>query len=61
MTVLDGMVFFLGVSVLGLLATALLRSFSAMKQGIGVFLKWQFRIVAALLGLLLPTFANAQE
>jgi K(+)-stimulated pyrophosphate-energized sodium pump len=55
------MVFFLGVSVLGLLATALLRSFSAMKQGIGVFLKWQFRIVAALLGLLLPTFANAQE
>ena len=31
-----------------------------MKQGIGVFLKWQFRIVAALLGLLLPTLASAQ-
>jgi len=30
-----------------------------MKQGIGVFLKRQYRIVAALLGLLLPAFANA--
>jgi K(+)-stimulated pyrophosphate-energized sodium pump len=54
-------VFFLGVSVLGLLAAALLRSFSAMKQGIGVFLKRQYRIVAALLGLLLPAFATAHS
>jgi K(+)-stimulated pyrophosphate-energized sodium pump len=46
--------------MLGLLATALLRSFSAMKHGIGVFLKQQYRIVVALLGLLLPTFAYAQ-
>jgi K(+)-stimulated pyrophosphate-energized sodium pump len=51
--------FFLGASMLGLLAAALLRSFSAMKQGIGVFLKRQYRIVAALLGLLLPAFASA--
>jgi K(+)-stimulated pyrophosphate-energized sodium pump len=54
-------VFFLGVSVLGLLATALLRSFSAMKQGIGALLKRQYRIVVALLGLLLPAFAAAQD
>jgi K(+)-stimulated pyrophosphate-energized sodium pump len=46
--------------MLGLLAAALLRSFSVMKQGIGVFLKWQYRIVAALMGLLLPTLASAQ-
>jgi K(+)-stimulated pyrophosphate-energized sodium pump len=59
-TVQDCVVFFLGASMLGLLAVALLRSFSAMKQGIGVFLKRQYRIVAALLGLLLPAFANAQ-
>jgi K(+)-stimulated pyrophosphate-energized sodium pump len=54
-------VFFLGVSVLGLLATALLRSFSAMKQGIGALLKRQYRIVVALMGLLLPAFAAAQD
>jgi K(+)-stimulated pyrophosphate-energized sodium pump len=47
--------------MLGLLATALLRSFSAMKQGIiGAFLKQQYRIVVALLGLLLPAFAHSQ-
>ena len=61
MTVMDCVVFFLGVSVLGLLATALLRSFSAMKQGIGALLKRQYRIVVALLGLLLPAFAAAQD
>jgi K(+)-stimulated pyrophosphate-energized sodium pump len=33
----------------------------AIKEGAGVLLKRQYRIVAALLGLLLPTFANAQE
>ena len=32
-----------------------------MKQGIGVFLKRQYRIVAALLGLLLPAFATAHS
>jgi K(+)-stimulated pyrophosphate-energized sodium pump len=58
-TVLDCVVFFLGVSMLGLLAAALLRSFSSMKQGTGVFLKRQYRIVVALLGLLLPAFATA--
>jgi K(+)-stimulated pyrophosphate-energized sodium pump len=58
---MDCVVFFLGVSVLGLLATALLRSFSAMKQGIGALLKRQYRIVVALLGLLLPAFAAAQD
>jgi K(+)-stimulated pyrophosphate-energized sodium pump len=52
-------IFFLGASLLGLLAAALLRSFSAMKQGIGIFLKRQYRIVAALVGLLLPAFATA--
>jgi K(+)-stimulated pyrophosphate-energized sodium pump len=58
---MDCVVFFLGVSVLGLLATALLRSFSAMKQGIGALLKRQYRIVVALMGLLLPAFAAAQD
>jgi K(+)-stimulated pyrophosphate-energized sodium pump len=47
--------------MLGLLAAALLRSFSAMKQGIAVFLKQQYRVVVALIGLLLPTFAYAQS
>jgi K(+)-stimulated pyrophosphate-energized sodium pump len=56
----DCVVFFLGVSVLALLAAALLRSFSAMKQGIGIFLKQKYRVAAALLGLLLPTLASAQ-
>jgi K(+)-stimulated pyrophosphate-energized sodium pump len=58
---MDCVVFFLGVSVLGLLATALLRSISAMKQGIGALLKRQYRIVVALMGLLLPAFAAAQD
>ena len=61
MTVQDCVYFFLGASMLGLLATALLRSFSAMKQGIGALLKRQYRIVAALLGLLLPAFASAHS
>jgi K(+)-stimulated pyrophosphate-energized sodium pump len=51
--------------MLGLLAAALLRSFSAMKQGIVAFLRQQCRIVVALLvavcGLLLPAFAGAQD
>jgi K(+)-stimulated pyrophosphate-energized sodium pump len=51
--------------MLGLLAAALLRSFSAMKQGAGAFMKRHYRMVAALLGLLLPacapTFAFAQS
>ncbi len=39
MTVQGCVVFFLGVSVLGLLATALSRSFSTMKQGAGGFIE----------------------
>ncbi len=60
MKVQVGVVFFLGVSLLGLLAAALMRSFSAMKQGIGIFLKQKYNIAAALLGLLLPALASAQ-
>ncbi|MGD0347171.1 MAG: sodium-translocating pyrophosphatase [Terracidiphilus sp.] len=64
MTVQDCVYFFLGVSVLGLLAAALLSTFSAIKQGVGAFLKRQYRIVAAVTvavcGLLLPAIANAQ-
>jgi K(+)-stimulated pyrophosphate-energized sodium pump len=63
-TVQDCVYFFLGVSVLGLLAAALLSTFSAIKQGVGAFLKRQYRIVAAVTvavcGLLLPAIANAQ-
>ncbi|MGD0741300.1 MAG: sodium/proton-translocating pyrophosphatase, partial [Terracidiphilus sp.] len=61
MTVQDCVVFFLGVSMLGLLATALMRRSSDMKQGIGTLLKRQYRIVAALAGLLLPAFASAHS
>jgi K(+)-stimulated pyrophosphate-energized sodium pump len=46
--------------MLGLLAAVLLRSFSAMKQGAGVFLKRPYKSAAALMGLLLPALASAQ-
>ena len=61
MTVQVCMVFFLGVSVLGLLATALSRSFSTMKQGAGSFIKRPYKSAVALLGLLLPAFAHAES
>jgi K(+)-stimulated pyrophosphate-energized sodium pump len=40
---------------------AMLDIAAAIKEGAMSFLKRQYKIVAAVLGLLLPTFANAQE
>ena len=60
MTVQDCVYFVLGAGMLGLLAAVLLRSFSAMKQGAGVFLKRPYKSAAALMGLLLPALASAQ-
>jgi len=59
-TVQDCVYFVLGAGMLGLLAAVLLRSFSAMKQGAGVFLKRPYKSAAALMGLLLPALASAQ-
>ena len=61
MTVLGWVYFFAGVSVLALLAAALLRSLSAIRMGATAFLKRQAKFAAVLLGLLLPAIANAQE
>jgi len=60
-TVLGWVYFFAGVSVLALLAAALLRSLSAIRMGATAFLKRQAKFAAVLLGLLLPAIANAQE
>jgi K(+)-stimulated pyrophosphate-energized sodium pump len=50
--------------MLGLLAAALLRSFSTMKQGIGAFMKRSYKsavaLTVAVCALLLPAFAHAQ-
>ena len=61
MTVQDCVVFFLGVSMVGLLATAFLRNLSARKQGTGVLMKRPLKSVTAILGLLLPAFAHAES
>jgi K(+)-stimulated pyrophosphate-energized sodium pump len=67
---------FLGVSVLWLMVAVFFarqvigsdigtaninRIAEAIKKGVDMFLKRQYKTVAALLGLLLPTFARAQE
>jgi K(+)-stimulated pyrophosphate-energized sodium pump len=73
-TVASWVYFFLGVSVSSLLAiffkrrvigsgtraSAMQRVATAIKEGTGVFLKRQSKTAAAMLGLLLPTFAYAQ-
>jgi K(+)-stimulated pyrophosphate-energized sodium pump len=53
--------FFVGVSVLALLAAALLGSSSTIRKGAAAFLKRQAKFAAVLVGLLLPAIANAQE
>jgi len=75
-TVLGWAYFFLGVSVLALFVavffarqviglnmntTVMQKISAAIKEGAGAFLKRPYRIAAVLLGLLLPTFANAQS
>ncbi len=76
MTALYGVYFFLGVSVLALIVAFLFarrvigsdtgtpdmqQIASAIKGGVEAFLQRPYKTVAALLGLLLPTFAGAQE
>ena len=62
MTAINWVELFLTVGVLPLVTFLLSRETiaAAFKQGAGVVLKRQYRIVTALMGLLLPTFANAQ-
>ena len=75
MTVQDWVYFFLGVSVLSLIVAFFFarqvigsdqgtpdmqKIAGAIKEGAEAFLKRQYKTVAALLGLLLPTFAYAQ-
>jgi K(+)-stimulated pyrophosphate-energized sodium pump len=54
--------FFLAVSALSLVVAFFFARFAAgtIKAGAQAFLKRPYRTIAALLGLLLPTFANAQ-
>ena len=57
MTATYGVCFFLGVSIFSLFIAFL---FARQVSGAAAFLKRQYKTVAALLGLLLPTFAYAQ-
>jgi len=57
-TVQYGFCFFLGVSVLSLIMACL---FGRQVIGAVAFLKRQYKTMAAILGLLLPAFAGAQE
>ena len=58
-----GCISFLAVSVLSLLVAVLFRTELCSSEAIRRrgFLKRQYKTVAALLGLLLPAFASAQE
>jgi K(+)-stimulated pyrophosphate-energized sodium pump len=75
-TVTNWVEFFLGASVLSLIAAfffarqvigsyrgtaAMQRISAAIKEGAEAFLKLRYKTVAVLLGFLIPTFANAQE
>ena len=76
MTVLCSVYFFLGVSVLSLIVAFLFtrqvigsgtgtpemqKIAAAIKGGAGAFFQRRYKTMAGILGLLLPTFANAQE
>ena len=75
MTAQEWVYYFLGVSVLSLIVAVFFarqvigsnigtpdmqRIAAAIKDGAAAFLKRQYKTVAALLGLLVPTFAYAQ-
>ena len=76
MTVQDWVYFFLGAGVLSLLAAvyssrqaigsgsgaaAMRQIAGAIKEGLEVFLKRQYKAVVVLMGLLLPAIAGAQD